>query len=154
MPDVDTKIHIGTTIGGRSNCNAYGGLYQWDEAMQYLTAQSARGICPPGWHIPNTYGEFQTLSASVSGDGNTLKAIGQGSDSGAGTNTSGFGALLAGHHGDDGTFYGLGQYMVLWSSNQIGAWGADAMCLHDNDTIIQLYSTDKNSGFSVRCLKD
>src|SRR5690606_9545464 len=37
----------------RANCNTYGGLYQWSEAMQYLTVESTRGICPVGFHIPS-----------------------------------------------------------------------------------------------------
>jgi uncharacterized protein (TIGR02145 family) len=77
------------------NCDTYGGLYQWDEAMQYTTVEVAKGICPTGWHIP-TWNDMATLSATVGGDGNALKAIGQGSGDGVGTNTSGFSALLVG----------------------------------------------------------
>ena len=29
-----------------------GGLYTWDEAMQYSTTEGAQGICPTDWHIP------------------------------------------------------------------------------------------------------
>jgi uncharacterized protein (TIGR02145 family) len=36
-----------------SNCNLYGGLYQWDEMMQYTTIESSRGLCPVGWHVPS-----------------------------------------------------------------------------------------------------
>ena len=43
-----------TTLG-------YGGLYQWDEAMQYVTTPGTQGICPTGWHIP-TIEEFEILS--------------------------------------------------------------------------------------------
>jgi uncharacterized protein (TIGR02145 family) len=68
------------------NCAHYGGLYQWDEAMQYVTTAGAQGICPAGWHLP-TQAEFGTLSTSVGGDGNALKAIGQGSGGGSGTKT-------------------------------------------------------------------
>ncbi|MFA4924869.1 MAG: FISUMP domain-containing protein, partial [Ignavibacteriaceae bacterium] len=35
-----------------ANCNKYGGLYQWNEAMQYIKTEKAKGICPTGWHIP------------------------------------------------------------------------------------------------------
>ena len=66
-----------------ANCTTYGGLYQWEEAMQYVTTEGAKGICPTGWHLP-TLAEFTTLNLTVSGDGNSLKAIGQGSGSGAG----------------------------------------------------------------------
>ncbi len=91
-----------------ANCDIYGGLYQWDEAMQYSTSPGAQGICPTGWHI-STLAEFQTLSSAVGGDGNALKAIGQGSGGGEGTNTSGFSALLAGYrHSSDGSFASLG----------------------------------------------
>src|ERR1035437_7497296 len=72
-----------------ANCTTYGGLYQWNEAMQYVTTPGTKGICPTGWHIP-TYAELQTLATTVSNDGNALKAVGQGTGSGAGTNTSGF----------------------------------------------------------------
>ena len=78
-----------TTLG-------YGGLYQWDEAMQYVTTPGTQGICPTGWHIP-TEEEFATLSTFVGGNGNALKEIGLNSASGGeGTNTSGFSALYRG----------------------------------------------------------
>ena len=34
-----------------ANCTAYGGLYQWNEAMQYVVTDGAKGICPTGWHV-------------------------------------------------------------------------------------------------------
>jgi hypothetical protein len=30
----------------------YGGLYTWEEAMDYQTESGSQGICPPGWQIP------------------------------------------------------------------------------------------------------
>jgi Fibrobacter succinogenes major domain (Fib_succ_major) len=58
-----------------ANCATYGGLYQWKEAMQYVTTSGTKGICPIGWHIP-TNAELQTLGTKVSNDGNALKAVG------------------------------------------------------------------------------
>ncbi|MBK7631804.1 MAG: hypothetical protein IPJ23_14080 [Ignavibacteriales bacterium] len=61
------NLNVGTMIQGNSNqsnngvkekycynndtanCSIYGGLYQWNEAMQYVTTEGARGICPEGW---------------------------------------------------------------------------------------------------------
>ncbi len=43
-----------------SNCEIYGGLYQWDEAMGYAEFEGAPGICPPGWHIPS-FDEWREL---------------------------------------------------------------------------------------------
>jgi uncharacterized protein (TIGR02145 family) len=30
-----------------ANCETYGGLYQWREAMQYIATPGTQGICPP-----------------------------------------------------------------------------------------------------------
>lgn len=35
-----------------SICNARGGLYSWDEMMQYEDSEGTQGFCPPEWHIP------------------------------------------------------------------------------------------------------
>ena len=83
--------------------------------MQYVTTEGAQGICPTGWHIP-TYDEFETLKDAVGGSGNALKAIGQVTGSGVGTNTSGFSALLAGARYGYGNFAHLSDYTRFWSS--------------------------------------
>ena len=44
------KYCIGNNL---DSCEKYGGLYEWFELMQYSTQEGARGICPPGWHIPS-----------------------------------------------------------------------------------------------------
>ena len=41
-----------------------GGLYQWNEAMQYSTTPGARGICPSGWHIP-THDQLTTMERNI-----------------------------------------------------------------------------------------
>jgi uncharacterized protein (TIGR02145 family) len=136
-----------------ANCTTYGGLYQWDEAMQYVTTSGTKGICPSGWHMP-TNTEFQTLATTVSNDGNALKAVGQGTGNGAGTNSSGFSALLAGARGYAGNFYSLGYNPFLWSSTVDNATYAILMYLSQYDGSIFLTYNDKGYGFSVRCIKD
>lgn len=136
-----------------NNCNTYGALYQWNEAMQYSTTQGTQGICPSGWHIP-TRVEFQSLSTAVSGDGNALKAIGEGTGAGTGTNTSGFYGLLAGDRGTNGSFYGLGGTARVWNSTE--SWSANSyfLSLYDNSSSINLSDASKNFGFSVRCIRN
>ena len=136
-----------------NNCNTYGGLYQWNEAMQYSTTPGVRGICPPGWHIP-TLAEFQTLATTVGNDGNALKAVGQGSGGGAGTNTSGFSALLSGYRNTNGSFGDLGIHTFFWSSTEYSSTGAYIPVLTSYDSRIDLSYGLKEGGFSVRCLKD
>jgi uncharacterized protein (TIGR02145 family) len=134
-------------------CDTFGGLYQWNEAMHYDTTAGVRGICPPGWHMP-TLGEFQTLSSTVSEDGNALKEIGQGTGGGAGTNTSGFSALLAGSRSNEGDFGYLGIVAYLWASTPDYATLVRYLSLSEGDAYVFLSSVSKNFGHSVRCLKD
>lgn len=57
-----------------AKCNIYGGLYEWPEALQYITTDSVQGIyviiegvqgiCPLGWHIP-TDNEWKVLEGMV-----------------------------------------------------------------------------------------
>jgi uncharacterized protein (TIGR02145 family) len=137
-----------------ANCSAYGGLYQWKEAMQYATTPGAKGICPTGWHIP-TLAEFITLGQTTAGNSNELKAVSQGTGSGAGTNTSGFSALLGGNLGREGAFEGFGESTFFWSSTQYDAESAGEMDLYYDDNILYLgMNEDKNYGYSVRCIKD
>lgn len=135
-----------------TNCNIYGGLYQWGEAMQYSTTPGTQGICPPEWHIP-TQEEFEVLESAVGNDGNALKEIGQGSGSGAGTNTSGFSALLAGDRRSNGNFYDLGAFGFFWSSTEESG-SAYVMYLGFDYSEIYIDPGPEDRGFSVRCIMD
>ncbi len=134
-------------------CDTFGGLYQWDEAMQYDTTVGAQGVCPPGWHLP-TLAEFQALGDTVGGDGNALKAIGQGTGVGAGTNASGFSALLAGYRTNLAVFGYLGSRGRFWSSTQEGTDYRGNLGLLNDDASVNLYTSTPITGFSVRCLKN
>jgi uncharacterized protein (TIGR02145 family) len=135
-----------------NNCYIYGGLYQWNEAMQYVTTPGTQGICPTGWHLP-TLAEFQTLSTSVGGDANALKAVGQGTGGGAGTNTSGFSALLAGYR-YNGFFSGLNVDADFWNSTEFNINDASNITLTGYNSNIDFQSSNKSAGFSLRCLKN
>ena len=131
-----------------ANCTTYGGLYQWNEAMQYVTTPGAIGICPTDWHIP-TLSEFASLRVTVNNDGNALKEIGEGT----GTNTSGFSALMAGLRSSSG-FFNLGGNVNFWSSTEDGVTAAGNMWLHYIASVVYANYYGKEYGFSVRCIKD
>lgn len=135
------------------NCAIYGGLYQWNEAMQYTTTSGTKGICPIGWHIPNLV-EFQTLSTTVNKNGNSLKAFGQGTGTGTGTNTSGFSALMSGVRNSIGNFSYLGNTTYFWSSTEYNTTSAGKVGLGSYDSSIAFGNDGKEYGWSVRCLKD
>jgi len=136
-----------------ANCNTYGGLYQWNEAMQYITTAGTQGICPPLWHIP-TKAELETLKDFEGGDGNALKAVGQGTGNGVGTNTSGFSALLAGYRDAGGYSYDLGRTIHIWSSTAYDATNGHLLNLYNDDGGIYMDYHQRIFGFSVRCVKD
>ncbi len=135
-----------------SSCESYGGLYQWDEAMQYSLASGARGICPPGWHIP-TYEEFQTLAAAAEDSATALKELGVGSGYGVGNNKTGFSALLSGYLVFDGSFDGLDHYAYFWSSS-VADTRAYFMQLPSGPGDIYFDFLKWKFGFSIRCIKD
>lgn len=136
-----------------ANCETYGGLYEWPEAMQYSTTEGVKGICLDGWHIP-TLAEFETLIAEVNNDGNALKAVGQGTGSGTGTNESGFSVLLSGYRNSNQGFVNLGYSTNFWSSTDYYNNTVHYMYLNLLNDEVDLYNYNKEHGFSVRCVKD
>jgi uncharacterized protein (TIGR02145 family) len=143
-----------------ANCAIYGGLYEWDEAMQYVTTQGAQGICPDGWHLP-TDGEWTTLTDYLGGEsvaGGKMKEPGfahWNPPNGGATNESGFTGLPAGIRSNgDGTFNSLGYNGYFWSSSQYDTYNAWNRGLGYDDANVSRSYFDKEYGFSVRCLKD
>lgn len=136
-----------------ANCETYGGLYQWQEAMQYVTTEGAQGICPTGWHIP-TLDEFNTLSAFVGGDGNSLKAIDQGTGAGQGTDLYGFSALLAGNKETNHIFLDIGRIGHFWSSTSSNTNVPHYYLWNDRSDFTQHWGVYSTYGLSVRCIKD
>lgn len=146
------------------NCEIYGGLYQWAEAVQYKNNATSttspnppfvghvQGICPEGWHLPSL-NEFITLERYVNYHGNELKAIGQGVEYGVGTNTSGFSALLTSSRFYDGTFTSIGD-PTFWSSSTDYNSTAYVMSIMMGYNTVGDITALKNNGFCVRCLKD
>ncbi len=141
-----------------SNCNLYGGLYQWDEMMNYSTVEKSQGICPVGWHIPDKT-DWQTLLDKTAADGfgnNTgevLKSLTGWDNNGNGINLYGFSALPRGSRGTDGGFMAGSSW--FWSSTSY--WNINIEWWQDNLSWYNLYdfNTDaKNGGSSIRCIKD
>ncbi|MFH0735381.1 MAG: FISUMP domain-containing protein [bacterium] len=147
------------------NCHTYGALYEWAEAVQYLNGATnfkspspdftgnVQGICPSGWHIP-TIPEYQTMIDLVNNDGNALKAIGQGTSLGTGTNTSGFSAMLGGYSDAGGYFFKFGIATYFWSVSESGSAYGRYFSLDWDESATSINSDFKLNGFSVRCLND
>jgi len=147
-----------------SNCDLYGGLYQWDQAMNYISVPMTQGICPEGWHLPADE-EWTVLTDNLGGTGiagGKLKSTGtiqsstglwNAPNTGA-TNESGFTALPVGERQLAGTFNGLGNYTVFWSSSESGPFDVWNRSLNYQTDNIYQNGASEDFGNSVRCIKD
>ena len=152
------------------NCNVYGGLYQWDEMMQYVTDTATQGICPNGWHIPTDW-EWKVLEGTVDSDypvgdpewddtgyrgfdaGYHLKSTTGWDSDGNGDDSYGFTALPGGYRHGDGFNY-LSSYASFWSSTKYDDSNPWFRYLYyTNDEVYRIHAT-KTYGRSVRCLQD
>jgi len=184
------NLNVGTMIPGSQNisdngtiekycynnrpdsCDKYGGLYQWDEMMQYTNQQGVQGICPPGWHLP-TDEEWKVLEGAVDsqygiGDntwddegprgfdaGTNLKTTSGWYENGNGTDLFGFSGLPGGsRYGGDGSFSHVGYTGIWWPSTELDYYWAWDRNLFSDYPGVFLYYDAKESGNSVRCLRD
>jgi uncharacterized protein (TIGR02145 family) len=163
----DDKIERYCYNNDTTNCDRYGGLYQWAEMMQLpsecnqedcrnqydTVTYHHQGICPDGWRLL-TYNDFYIV---VHADGNTHGVEGTRSAYGfGGYNTTGYSLVGAGYNWDN-TFVNLneGTYwhypeenpenFALWSK---GSWQDRTSKSNP------ISNTPKKQGFSVRCVMD
>jgi uncharacterized protein (TIGR02145 family) len=142
-----------------ANCDRYGGLYSWDEVMQYTKKESAEGICPDGWHIPSE-ADWTTLNNYLGADvsGGKMKEAGTKNwlaPNKGGTNTSGFTALPAGFRMyTNSTYKQSGVETNFWSSTLNDATSVVIFNLDGNDNTLVKGFDDKRYGYSARCIKN
>jgi uncharacterized protein (TIGR02145 family) len=139
------------------SCDVYGGLYQWREMMGYGYG-GPQGICPDGWHLP-TLQEWNTLFNTLGGwtvAGGKLKEAGSAhwQSPNTGTNSSGFSARGAGYRDTDATFDNLLLSGSYWTTSEEDETYATALDLGFNTDAVVSSGYNKNTGLSVRCVKN
>lgn len=136
-----------------ANVKTYGYLYNWE---------AAKNACPEGWHLPSVE-EWQKLITFLGGDRRASKKIREQGYSHwvdgyyyrpIATNTSGFTALPGGQRNDKGEFITLGTYSNWWSSTESGTNEAICYWMGYMSDFLNSEKRGKNSGFSVRCIKN
>ncbi len=185
------NLNIGTMISGSSeqtnnatiekycnnnstsNCDIYGGLYQWNEMMEYVTSEGSQGICPAGWHIPTNLEWCQleqyldeatiicdppgTYGGGIDASGH-LKMVGStywNSPNKGATNSSGFTAMPGCIRETSGNFWTPGSNSYFWTSTEANSISAKARRLLSSLAYVYwIPGLDKNNGYSVRCIKD
>jgi len=151
-----------------NNVSDYGRLYSWHEVNKHVT-ESDSGYCiaPEGWHIP-THAEWEELAQYISDDnggysmslgdwsdvGTHLKSNSGWNSDGNGTDDYGFTGLPAGDRGSNGIFYNIENIASFWSASQISADVALCRRLYYNMSRFDLEYAPKETGCSVRCVRD
>jgi len=159
------------------NSFTYGKLYTWAAIMHGAASSSSnpsgvQGLCPTGWHVPSDaeWMELEMfLGMSVeqanrvmewrgTNEGGKLKETGttywQVPNTGA-TNESGFTALPGGGRNNEGYFWGKRYGCLQWTSTEYPGTTVSAhrYISYDMPMIWRDFGA-KNTGLSVRCLKD
>jgi len=134
----------------QSQCQTYGGFYQWDELMRFSEAVSTQGLCPAGWHIPTAaeWDEMLSYNKGAALAGGPLQDI---------TLNNNFQAILG------GIFYmnSIWSFIVppvtgsmYWTSTTEDDQHAVARGLNAMTTSVTFYQASKANAFAVRCLRD
>ena len=149
-------------------------LYNWPAAMHGANSpEGAQGICPTGWHVP-TEAEWEQLTLYLisqneyvcgSNPWQIAKALAdniwwQNDFTGCAVgntpehnNASGFSAVPAGYYYSGSGLSDAGYYTYIWLSTESN-YGPYSFFLYYDSPFVQSYSDEKNSGNSVRCIKD
>jgi uncharacterized protein (TIGR02145 family) len=149
--------------------DTYGALYNWYAVV------SPSDLCPTGWHVPTDI-EWQTLEiylgmtqtqANSTGwrgtdEGGKMKDVGTthwNSPNAGATNSSGFTALPGGWRAYNcvpmwGSFGYIGENAYFWTSTTYSSSHAWIRDIGHTGSWVSRYDSEKNSGFSVRCIMD
>jgi uncharacterized protein (TIGR02145 family) len=143
---------------------SYGCYYTWSQAMnigseynsKFANMSDRQGSCPEGWHLPKS-AEWSTLTNTIvaSSAGTQLKTVWGWNSDGNGTYDWGFSALPAGEY-TNSSFKKIGDFGYWWTSTEHESSPSGASYRHMYYSYATVYSnsSSKNSGFSVRCVKD
>ena len=156
------------------SCLKYGVLYSWATAIDSLVLitnlgqdcgykkkctlpSKVQGICPDGWHLPDTT-EWSNLFKAAGGKsaaGTNLKSQTGWYAHGNGTDLVGFAALPAGYRTNyDEKYNRITEQTCFWNATEGDASYTHYVDFHYNDEQASFGFYLKNSGYSVRCVKD
>jgi len=149
----------------KSNCDIYGGLYNWNEMMNYAPSSTGnpsgvQGICPTGWHVPSDAEWTQLIDFTNGYPGGELKEAGTAhweSTQPQTTNATGFTALPGGYYSPTATpnYNMIYKNADFWTSTESGS----SLAIKRKLAQVWVVQYDKNPdpktyAFSLRCVKD
>lgn len=136
-------------VNNKDNDKKYGKLYNW------YAVSDPRGIAPAGYHVASDE-EWSILTDYLGGE--IFAALKLRVSAIPGTemenSESGFSGLPAGGCKSDGTFFGFGSRGYWWTSTSINEEYAWIRQLDYTQSAINSLTFHKQSGLTVRCIKD
>jgi len=160
IPNVtDSLLWQGLTDGAWANYEnsavndaVYGKLYNW------YTVADPRNVCPTGWHVPSD-AEWTTLTNFLGGEslagGKMKTTTGWQAPNTVATNESGFSGLPGGNRSPNTSpFVSVGYSGNWWSSSDDDMGFVWYRYLYYSSGNVSRSSSNRQSGFSVRCLRD
>ena len=143
-------------------CELYGRLYSRDAAMNsskcafgagcYLGSDLIQGVCPDGWHIPNS-SEAQTLVNLANRRAYPLMSVkGWNSYESLGTDTYGLSFVGTGLYDTQDNFSSLGQYTYMWVYYESSIMYYLLIKPNNNEAFIYTFSTYE-AFLPARCIK-
>ena len=131
--------------------NLYGTIFNW-------YAVNSGNLCPAGWHVPSD-SEWMVLSGYLGPKtaGEKIKESGTthwNSPNANATNETGFTALPGGSRNNTGVFNYQGFVGYWWTSTERDSTKAWSRYLSTYGSEIYSIGGPKESGYSVRCLRD
>lgn len=134
-------------------CDTFGGLYSWEEMMQYVEVEGTQGICPDGWHPASNY-EWNVLEAFADTVANNPNAaLYLKDESFGGTNIYGMSIIGCGSTNNMGGWYSL-EWGDYWTSTP--QMSGDRTARYFKNDINHIYTNNFNmdQAKGVRCLKN
>jgi uncharacterized protein (TIGR02145 family) len=138
------------------NCDIYGGLYSWNEAMNYTAIEGFQGICPDGWRIPKD-SEWVALLGFVGVNSSCkLRIIGDDywTNNECATDEFGFAARGAGRTNSYTSFLSLKSGAFFWTSTEGSTFDrAFQYSFFNFSQEVSQFNQLKTDGLSIRCIK-
>ncbi|MCQ2102270.1 MAG: fibrobacter succinogenes major paralogous domain-containing protein [Fibrobacter sp.] len=156
----DSKIERYCYDNDTTNCQKYGGLYQWAEMMQLPSECNTKscadqiktnhqGICPDGWRLLT----YDDLYIVVHANGNKNNVADIRATNFGGMNYSGYSLMGAGYL-FEGIFNDLAKTTYWFYPEEISATeGFTNWSSNTTTSLNSTYHTPKSAGESVRCVK-
>ncbi|MFM7106813.1 MAG: fibrobacter succinogenes major paralogous domain-containing protein [Flavobacteriales bacterium] len=132
------------------NGETHGVLYNW------YAVNDSRGLAPEGWHV-STSSEWQQIIDKLGGEdnaGKAMKSLNDWKEHTHADNSSGLNCMAGGRRDYQGKFFNLGVDGYFWCQDQYDERDAKVIYLNYLYPFALEDYFDKNSGFSVRCVKD